>query len=443
MVFLLSMNNEIKPVKYKDIFKFWYPLAATWLMMSVENPYLASFIARLPEPKYNLAAFGVAFSFALIFEAPIIMIMSASTALVSNRDAFYKLRRFIYTLNTAVTVIFLIGLIPPVYYYITETLINLPTEVAHLTHGSLLLLLPWPAAIGYRRFYQGILIRNNLTNRVAYGTIVRLGSMSITAVILYLFKLPGAYVGGAALSIGVTGEAIASRIMARVPVKKLKTEPITHTPTENPLTYKFITRFYYPLALMSMIYLGVQPLMTFFVGKSRMALESLAVIPVVNGLVFVFRSLGLSYMEAVVAIIGKHKENYIPLRNFAYALFAFVVGGLSLIAFTPLASVWFRDISGLSVELGNFAYFPTQIMALMPGFVAFLCFQRGVVVNSRKTSPITWTTVIEAGTMVAVLFITITFFNFVGAVGIACAYVAGSFAANIYLLPYQLRAART
>ena len=437
------MTNENHPLNFKKIFIFWYPLALTWLMMAVENPYLASIIARLPEPKYNLAAFGVSFSLALIFEAPIIMIMSASTALVSNKDAFLKLRRFIYTLNIAVTVIFIVCLIPPVFYYLAETLIRLPHKVAGLTHNALILLLPWPAAIGYRRFYQGILIRNNLTRRVAYGTIVRLTSMSVTAFVLYLFKVPGASVGGASLSAGVIMEAVASRFMARIPVRNLMAEEPHFKSPDNQLTYRSITKFYYPLALMSLIYLGIQPLMTFFVGKSRLPLESLAVIPVVNGLVFVFRSLGLSYMEVVVALLGKQNIHYKPLRNFAFMLTAIVIGGLSIIAFTPLALIWFRDISGLSPELTSFSYLPTQIMSILPGLVMLLALQRGVLVNSKNTSPISWGTTIEVFTMVAVLFISIHFMNAIGAVAIAFAYITGASASNLYLLPSHLKEVRT
>jgi len=39
--------------------------------------------------------------------------------------------------------------------------------VAELTRRAAAILLPWPAAIGYRRFYQGILIGSGLTRRVA------------------------------------------------------------------------------------------------------------------------------------------------------------------------------------------------------------------------------------------------------------------------------------
>ncbi len=58
-------------LSHRQILIFWFPLALSWLMMSVEGPFVAAVMARLAEAKYNLAAHGVAFSFALIFEAPI------------------------------------------------------------------------------------------------------------------------------------------------------------------------------------------------------------------------------------------------------------------------------------------------------------------------------------------------------------------------------------
>jgi hypothetical protein len=422
---------------FKKIVVFWYPLAATWLMMAVENPFLAAVIARLPEPKFNLAAFGVAFSFALIAEAPIIMLLSASTALVTNKDAFFKLWRFTVFLNIAITLLLLIGLIPPVFYFIAETLIRLPHHVARLTHVALILLIPWPAAIGFRRFYQGILIRFNLTRRVAYGTVVRLVTMAGTALVLFFFKVHGAYVGAGALSVGVTLEAIASRIMANSSIKHLLQDRDTK---EKPLTYRFIAIFYYPLALMSTLSLGVHPLVTFFVGKSRFAVESLAVLPVINGLVFIFRSLGLSYMEVAVALLGKRNEGYIPLRNFALVLGGFVVGGLVIIAFTPLATIWFHYISGLSPELTRFSFLPTQLVTLLPGLTVLISLQRGILVNSKHTGPITWATCIEVAGIIGVLFISINYLDLVGAVAAAGAFTLGRLCANIYLFPHQWKA---
>ena len=159
------MFNESLTIR--KIFVFWVPLAATWLMMATEGPFLAAVIARLADPKYNLAAYGVAFSFALFIEAPVIMMMSASTALVKDRDSFIKLRNFTYTLNGIITLIMVIFIIPPVFYFITQQIIGLPENIARLTHYACIILLPWPSALGYRRVYQGLLIRSNLTRRGA------------------------------------------------------------------------------------------------------------------------------------------------------------------------------------------------------------------------------------------------------------------------------------
>ena len=223
-----------KTLNYKKIFLFWFPLAITWLMMSIEGPYLSAIIARMGEPKYNLAAFGISFSFALIIEAPVIMLMSAATALVDNFHSFNKLKNFTYILNTVITLFMLLILIPTIFNFIAIDLIGLPKEVTEITYWALAALLPWPAAIGYRRFYQGILIRNNKTRLVTIGTFIRLISMSLTALVFYYeFTFPGAVVASLSLSVGVTVEAIASRVMSGKTIRKIRSKN-----SENGLSYK-------------------------------------------------------------------------------------------------------------------------------------------------------------------------------------------------------------
>jgi hypothetical protein len=415
----------------KKIFIFWLPLAATWLMMAFEGPFLAAIIARLASPKYNLAAWGVAFSFALIIEAPIIMIMSASTALVENRQSFVKLRNFTYFINGAITLTMLVFLIPIIFNFITIELIGLPSPVARLTHLATIILLPWPGAIGYRRFYQGILIRNNLTRRVAYGTVIRLFSITSSAMLLYFYSdIAGVAVAAIALSVGVLIEAVASRIMVYKTIQSLPDFSENYTP----LTYPRINSFYYPLALTSILALGVHPLVTFFVGHSLMALESLAVLPVINSLVFVFRAMGLSYQEVCIALIGKRGEFYPIVRDFALILGIVVVAILSLIAFTPLATFWFETVSGLTPDLANFSILPLQLMFLMPGLSVMLSFQRAIQVSSRDTRPLTWATVLEVCGIIIMLFIMTVFYNSIGAVAATSALIIGRMAANLYLI---------
>jgi hypothetical protein len=427
MVFDGSMEEKLG---LRQIFFFWIPLALTWLMMAAEGPFLAAIIARLPDPKHNLAAFGVAFSLAVFAESPILMIMGASTALVKDRASLLKMRNFTYALNGLLTLGMIILIVPPVFNFVTETLLGLPERVSGLTYRACVVLIPWPAAIGYRRFYQGILIRSNMTRRVAYGTVLRLAAMAFSGFICFSFtRMDGALVGGLSLSMAVCAEAVASKVMARRSVREI----LSGKSPKSIMGYADIARFYYPLALTTILGVGLVPVVTFFLGHSRLPVESLAVFPVINSLVFIFRSLGLSFQEAGIALLGESHQGYRPLRNFALFLGLFVTVTLGLVAFTPLSSLWFRQVSGLSRELYELALLPTQLMVLMPGLMVLLSFQRSILVNSRRTQPITLATALEVGGVIAFLVFTIRCLDLVGVIGAALSLFIGRIWANGYL----------
>lgn len=419
------------PVTYGRIFRLWVPLAATWLMMSVEGPFLAAVIARLGDPTFNLAAYGVAFALAIIVESPIIMILSAATALVDDWDSFRKLRNFSYTLNLLITLFMFVVLWQPAFDWLAEDVLALPSRVATLTHQSLVLLLPWPAAIGYRRFYQGLLIRHEMTRRVAYGTVVRVATMAMTALTLYVYsELPGALVGAASLSVGVVLESLATRLMALgIPdrIRALDASP-------EQLTYRRIADFYLPLALTSVISLAVHPMVTFSLGQSRMALESLAVYPVVTSLTFIFRSMALSYQEVAITLLDGTRENFRRIARFAFVLGVSATVGLLIIAFTPLAGVWFETVSGLPKDLATLSVRPVKLFSLIPFFSVLLAFQRSILVFGRNTRPVTVATLIEVTGIVGLLFLTIRVLDFVGVVGAVLALFGGRLLGNTYMM---------
>jgi len=411
-------------------------------MMSIEGPLLAAVIARLADPKFNLAAHGVAYAWAILVEAPVIMIMSASTALATNAVAFRRLRTFTYGLSVIVTVVMLVVLIPSVFRFLMESLIGLPQEVTRLTYVALWILLPWPGAIGYRRFYQGILIRTGRTRLVAYGTILRLVAMAGTAFALYFVTdLPGVAVGAAALSAGVCLEALVSRVMANGAVRDLlATEPPADT---EPIGYRRISKFYYPLALTSVVGLAVQPMLTFFMGRAASPVESLAVYPVVHALSFIFRALGLSYQEAAIALMGDRFEYHQSIGRFAVMLAVGASLGLGIIAFTPLAGFWFETVSGLTPALADFAVWPTRILVILPGLSVLLSYQRAILVVGRRTAPVTWATVSEV-TGVAILFSILGgYLGMAGVTAAAAAFVGGRVVANLYLIRPCVRMLRS
>jgi len=421
-------------ISQKSIFLFWAPLAATWMMMAVEGPYLAAVIARLPDPKFNLAAHGVAFAFAILIEAPVIMLMSAATALVEDATSYRRLRGFMIWLGVATTSTLILVLVPPVYRFVMIELVELPVEVASLTYGALWFFLPWPAAIGYRRFVQGVLIRSGRTRLVAYGTVVRLVAMSTTALVgFFLLDLPGASVGGLALGTGVTAEAFAARWMARGTVRALFAQPAPAGEERAELHYRDIVAFYVPLALTSLIGLMVHPMLTFFMGRSRAPIESLAVFPVVQSLSFIFRSLGLSFQDTAIALMGPRHRHLKELERFTLTLGLIASGGLALVAFTPLADVWFQGVSGLSPDLAAYAFAPARVIVLLPGLTVLLGLQRAILVNVRRTRGITVATSIEVALIASTFVLAGWGLDLVGVTAAFTAFFVGRVAANTFL----------
>lgn len=404
---------------HRSILRFWSPLAMTWLLMAAEGPIVAAIIARMPEPKINLASFGIAFAFALIFEAPVIMLMSATVALVKNPSSYLKMLNFTRVLNWVVLAINLLVLFTPTFQHVIN-LLDVPKQVETLTYNALLLLLPWPVAIGYRRFYQGILIKYKQTRKVAWGTFIRLVCMFSTCYsAYYLNNTPGVCAGAMALSAGVLSECIFVFFASRPIVNALMSYPKQEQEPDYVLSYPFILRFCYPLALTSFIGLAVQPLVTFFVGMCRSPLESLAVLPVINAFIFIFKCIGLSYQEVVIALIGDEFEGYTALRSFSYSLagiFSFI---LILTVFTPLADLWFEVFFGLSPELYDFARIPLRIMSFVPALTIILCWQRAMAINTRNNILITYAVGIECGIIVLGMSVGAYFNWYTGAV-IAC-----------------------
>ena len=219
--------------------------------------------------------------------------------------------------------------------------------------------------------------------------------MSVTGFAAFRYtSLPGVHVGALALSVGVVCEAAASRMMTHRLVPELLGRPRAPEGMAG-LSMSAITRFYTPLALTTLMALSIQPMVTFFMGQARFPLESLAVLPVIDGLTFIFRAIGLSYLEVAIALLGDRREHFARLRNFAAALAVGACGGLSAIVLTPLAEVWFQTVSGLSLTLTAFALLPAQIMAPFPILSVTLHTQRAVLVHAHRTRPITTATVAE------------------------------------------------
>lgn len=386
----------------RRVFQTWWPLAASWLLMATDQPVMSAIVARLADPEVNLAAWGgVVFPLALIIEAPIIMLLSASTALCRDGDSYGKVFRFTMAAGALLTAVHVLIAFSPFYYVVVRGLIGAPEEIVEPARTGLMLMTPWSWAIAYRRFNQGVLIRFGYSRAVGIGTVLRLLTNGCVLGIGYAVgTIPGIAVAGSAIAAGVVSEAVYAGLRVR-PVLREQVRKAQRS--AQPLTLRTFLAFYAPLALTSVLFLLVQPIGSMALSRMPGALASLAVWPVASSLLFLVRSLGMGYNEVVVALLGEGGAVK-PLYRFTGRLVAFTTGLFLLIVATPVAGLWFERVSALRPPLAALGEEALWLALPVPALTVLQSWFQGRIVHSGRTRAITEAVVIFLLSSTAVLW---------------------------------------
>jgi len=385
----------------RSVFRAWWPLAASWVLMAAELPAVSAVVARLPDPVINLAAYGgIVFPLALLIESPIIMLLSASTALSKDWASYVLMRRFMMWASAALTLLHVVVAFTPLYYVVVEGLLGAPPEIVEPGRIGLQIMVPWTWSIAFRRFNQGVLIRFGHSRSVGVGTLFRLGADLLLLAIGYsIGTLPGIVVATLAVASGVVCEAIYTGLRVRpVLLHELKPAP----PVQPPLTYRAFFGFYFPLVMTALMMLLVQPIGTAAVSRMPGALASLAVWPVLSGLLFLVRAPGLAYNEVVVALLDQPGE-IAALRRFAYTLAAVATAVLVVLTATPLAKWWFEELSALEPALSAMALAALWLAFPLPALSVAQSWFQGIVLHVRRTRIISEAVGLYLATMIGIL----------------------------------------
>ncbi len=263
---------------------------------------------------------------------------------------------------------------------------GVPADILEASRSTFLLMAPWHAGVAYRRLWQGVLIRYRRTWVVPLAIMARLLTIAlILALGLLTRRLRGADLGAIAITIGITAGAVTAYCFARSTVRDHLSTP---TPGNGSLNWRDLLEFYLPLALTPMIHLVGRPVVVMGLARAAEPLASLAVWPVIAGVLFLGRSVGFAYQEVVVALIGD-RTSFEKIRRFTAGLALSLTGSFVLISLTPAARVLYQHIAGLSPELVALAIVPTLILSLVPGLDALISWGHGLLIHFRQTRTIT------------------------------------------------------
>ncbi len=364
------------------IFALWFPLALSVTLMMLEGPAVQGAIARLGAPALNLAAYGFVLSIQLIVESPVIMLVSTAIALATNAQSYRALKQFVLWLTIGLTV--LVGVLAwtPLFDFVGGSVLGMPASIVAAGRPAMQIMLFWIAAIGWRRFYQGILVRYGQTRRVSFGTALRLASEVAVAVGGALWGgISGASVGALALMVGVTVEAAAIYLMVRGCVRENLTQ---ETGIREPLRLPAILRFHMPLAATSLLTLVVQPMTSAALARLAMPRDTLAAWPVVFSALLVMRGWGMAMQETTIAQ-AKDRRAHAPLRSFTLLVAGATTAATALLAFTPLVDLYLRNVIGLAPELLGLARTGIRLGILLPAVTALSSWLRGLLVAKSAT----------------------------------------------------------
>ncbi|MFW5688045.1 MAG: hypothetical protein ACOC1U_00615 [Spirochaetota bacterium] len=420
------------PLTYSEILVFWIPLGLMWLMMAAEQPALTAVIARMTDAEINLAAFGVVFALALVLESPIIQMLSAATALTGERENYQLLMRFMHLMALALTGLHLLIGLTPLYDLVVGGILNVPVDVLETSRLPFVVMAPFSAAVGYRRLWQGVLIRHGKTWIVPVSMVSRL---IVLAIVLWLgffrWDVSGALLGSIAIAAGVILSALVAGIFNWffvVPHLKPARDP------QEILGWHGLMDFYVPLSLTTIVFLLARPVMTFGIARSPMPERSLAVWPVLNAYLFMFNSLALSHQETAIALLKERPASVQRLGRFT-AVLAFSLSGLMLLTgLTPLGTWWFRTVSGLSPQLLELTGTPLLILAVVPALVTYKAWYRAQYVGNARTRVLAEGVVVYTIALFVLVFSGSSIAPVAGAVTAAAAMTLSQAAENGYLL---------
>jgi progressive ankylosis protein len=254
----------------RNLIKLWQqfiPLSLSDVSMALGDPLTTTTLAHLPDARNNIAAVGVAKAIAIFCESPIIMLLHASNALAPTQASRRALWKFTLIASGLMSLLLALTTLPFIFAIVGEGWLGVSPSLSDPVRSTLSIVILWPFAIGWRRYFQGLLIHSGQSNAVAKAGIIRL---LVVAGILsggFLLQTNGAVVAGMSLVWGVIAEAIAVTYLARK-LGATKPPETVSTP-ELPQNLAGVWKFYAPLGGTMMLGWGARAALVGIVARAN------------------------------------------------------------------------------------------------------------------------------------------------------------------------------
>ncbi len=339
-------------------------------------------ISHMPAPEVNAAAFFIMMSLSIWIESPVIDLLSTSTTLAKDRERFALISKFVVWMMIWVTFAHAVFVFTPLYTWVTEGVMGIKHEVAAAARPGMAILTFWSAAIGWRRYLQGILIRSGLTRIIGFGTLSRVVTISLTALLLYLHtSWSGVVIAASALLLSVIIETTFVHVVSRPVVRELqRKEPVEG----EALTMGRLMAFHFPLSATTMVKLLVLPIIAAGLARVDQPVLATAGYQFAGSVIFLHRALGICLPEVVIALY-KNEQTRIALRRFCLGIAVCTFLSMLVLSVTGLDRVIFEDVLGAQRNVSDLAHLVFLLSCAVPFLDAVQSYIRGVLTAHHLT----------------------------------------------------------
>lgn len=375
--FIHQINLRLRAVR--PILRIYTPLALAYQMMVIEAPLLTAMIAGMPNATAQLRAWGLTMQLVHIVFAPIVMLLATSLAFVKSQATYTAARRMTMMLGVGCTLAMLLLAWTPTLDIIGNQILGYPVESVHRARLPLRIMLLWPAAIGWRRFSQGILIHAGMSHRMLHGTLMRLVIIGVCSIPIRNLDLPGAAAAALIFTIGVVSEAIFITLLATKPTQQLPL--LASDPNANALL-KAVSRLHLPLALTGFLGLVIQPVLSRYLASNVDSATTLAVWPMLFSLITGIRGWGICMQELAVTALRKRILRETGSWKVATFIGLIAIVGTALVCISPTltnALDVILNLRGGDVGIRNLLHSALPWTLLLPLTAAWLSVHRGIL----------------------------------------------------------------
>lgn len=377
-------KNKDKSDTSDEVLRLWkqfIPLSLTDMAMALGEPVRNYAVASLPNSGLNLASFGIAKSLANFFEAPIIMVLHASNALAKDGESSKKFLRFTLVLSMLLAGLFLCLSIPSIFEFIATKIFDLSVEVSDTTRQIIYFIFSFPFIIGWRRYFQGLLIQQKKNKVIAHAALVRL----FFVIVIPLLGMQLSWSGLSCAIGSLMGGLLVESLYITYYCLRFHSfdEVQTHREESLPRTYSEISNYYFPLGYSMIVIWGTRALLIFLLSFAVDSKIALPLWPIIWGIVLVISN-GTRMIQQVY-ISSKDDFSVAAIKMFCFSVAMVFTLLLVLLVLTP----WGKSL--LAISMGELVEHKSLVLTCLgyflffPGLTALQNILQGELIIQNKT----------------------------------------------------------